>query len=341
MAGHRAAILFNLSLVESEKKTVVLENCLDIGDVEWSIQDDGVIAISPCENKVEVLALKSGLTRLCAKYKGKKYYCNVKVEEPIYQIGEYVFSFNLRDVQYMSDHTFVGNKLYVINASDDKNQKYSRVTIYDVDVKNRRAIYDGYILHNLGHANSIDYCNNTDSLILGNGSGSSELKGKIYILQGVLNKTMWKLEDCVIIDMASENWGIRMNVIWGEDPDTAYVITNDNKSVHKILLSKQDNRYDGRYTVIGSWEADRELDCNNGTDFYDGKLYEAIGHDGFWVLENTLMKDSTIQQKQIKMPLFDENGEELTYVFGEGIAIKDDYVFWGCSDGCIKVFKLH
>lgn len=330
-----------LNMLEGEKATISLDNSIDTGKIIWTVEDEGIIKLDSFGNKANITALKYGKTRICAEYGGKRYYCSIDVEEKIYSIGEYVFSFDIEQVQYLSDHTFVGDKLYVINASDDENQKYRGVTIYDIDMDKKTATYSGRILHNLGHANSIDYCNSTDTLILGNGSGSSTLSGKIYILQNLTNRVSWELDDCVIIDMASENWGIRMNVVWGEEEDTAYVITNDNQSVHKILLSKKKGIYDGGYTVIESWTADRYLDCNNGTDYYNGKLYEAIGHDGFWILENTFLYDSVLRQKQIKMTLFDQDGNEISDVFGEGIAIKDDYVFWGCSDGTIKVFKLY
>lgn len=256
-------------------------------------------------------------------------------------IGEYVFSFGLNGVTYMSDHTMIKGKLYVINASSDDHATYAGVTVYSVDLASKTVAYEKTLQHNLGHANSIDYCEGNDCLILGNGSSDATLPGKIFILPNASQKTSWEYDDCIVIDV---DWGIKTNVVWGEHNNEqfniAYVITNNNANVRKILLGKDDNGFNGTYIVLGEWSVASGLDVNQGTVFRSGKLYEAIGHSQLWVSENTLNDDGTITQVQRKDVFVGSEGEVLTVPFSEGITIENDFAYVGGSNGRIYVYKI-
>ncbi len=259
-------------------------------------------------------------------------------------IGQYVFSFGLNGVTYMSDHTMIKGKLYVINASSDDHSAYAGVTVYSVDPNTKTVAYEKTIQHNLGHANSIDYCEGNDCLILGNGSSDATLPGKIFILPNVSERDIWEFSDCIVIDVASENWGIKTNVVWGEHNgeqfNVAYVITNNNANVRKILLGYNGKGFDGSYIVLGEWSAASGLDVNQGTVFRNGKLYEAIGHSQLWVTENTLNDNGTITQIQRKDVFVDKNGSVLVNPFSEGITIENGFAYVGGSNGRIYVYKV-
>ena len=233
----------------------------------------------------------------------------------------------------------------VINASSDDHSDYAGVTVYNVDLENKTSEYVKTFNHNLGHANSIDYSPGNGCLILGNGSGDSSLPGQIYILPDAANKTTWEYDDCIAIDVSGENWGIKTNVVWGEANNgkynLAYVITNNNANVRKILLTKTNGAFDGGYIVLGEWSGE-SVDVNQGSVFRRNKLYTAIGHSQLWLLENSLNADGSISHIQKKENFYNDSGELLTGTsnpFSEGITVENGYIFVGGSDGKIYVYK--
>jgi hypothetical protein len=200
--------------------------------------------------------------------------------------------------------------------------------------------------HNLGHVNSVAYCKETDTLICGNGSSDQALAGKIYILPALSTKTQLLYADCVVIDMTSQSWGYKMNVVWGENNNgnfnIAYVITNDNKNVHKILLTKTSGVFDGGYIVLGSYSQEDGIDVNQGSCFYNGKLYCGIGHSQIQIMEMTLNNDGTITKFMYKDVFYDTSGTILTGItnpYTEGVCLKDGYIYVGCSDK-FRVYKI-
>lgn len=299
-------------------------------------------SVVPYDTRFNIVACDSA-----KELTGVKPYYHLRTEDPresaVQAIGEYLFKIPLTGTSYMSDHTFINGQLYVINASSDDHEEYAGVTVYNVDLENKTSEYVRTFNHNLGHANSIDYCPETDCLILGNGSSDSSLAGQIYILPNVSSKATWEYNDCIVINIPS--LGIKANVVWGEHNNgaynIAYVITNNNANVRKILLTKTSGSFDGGYIVLGEWSAD-SIDVNQGSVFRNGKLYTAIGHSQLWVVENILNSDGTITQVQKKDAFYDESGKLLTGLdnpFSEGITIENGYVYVGGSNGAVYVYK--
>ena len=124
------------------------------------------------------------------------------------KLGQFKFSIPLVGTTYMSDHTFINGQLYAINASSDDHSEYAGVTVYDVDFETGTSQYVRKFQHNLGHANSIDYCPGNGCLILGDGSNNSTLPGYIFVLPDAANKTTWEYNDCIVIDLSAENWDV-------------------------------------------------------------------------------------------------------------------------------------
>ena len=91
----------------------------------------------------------------------------------------YVHSFN--------GMTFVGNKLLVFTASNDAHTNYSYVGIFNVDFNNETIVYDKHLNHNLGHCNTVDYNEQNDTLILGNGGNSDNTENDQIIIIPDLN----------------------------------------------------------------------------------------------------------------------------------------------------------
>lgn len=297
-------------------------------------------AVTPYESRFDVIVCDKNIDIIGVN---PRYYIKGKSTEDraINSLGEYKFSIPLQGTSYMSDHTFINGQLFVINASSDDHSEYANVTVYNVDVKNKTSQYVRSFRHNLGHANTIDYCAGNGCLILGNGSGDSTLLGEIYILPDAANKATWEYDDCIKIDLSTKGWGIKTNVVWGEhnngEYNIAYVITNNNANVRKILLTKTGGQFDGGYILLDEWETE-PVDVNQGSVFRNGKLYIAIGHSQIWLLEYTLNAEGTISKRQRKDIFYDASGQVLTTPFAEGVTVEDGHIFFGASDGKVLVY---
>lgn len=183
-----------------------------------------------------------------------------------------------------SDHTIVGDKFLSFISGDDKLTKNGQIKIvtygngFDKPKTDMTMMY-----HRLGHCNTVDYNEENDCLILGNGSGSYTLAGKIFIIpqfREIIESGKYSKPDspltlensnAIVIDCSSHQLGAKFNVIWGERNLTknniAYLITakygaktpqtdgGDNGTIRRILLGTGTNQLPyGSYTAAGDDE---------------------------------------------------------------------------------------
>ena len=178
-----------------------------------------------------------------------------------------------------SDATIVGDNYVVFGSGDDELTTSGGLIVnkyangFENDRTDAKQLY-----HRFGHCNSVDYSPVNDCLIMGNGSGSYTLDGKIYIIPDfsdiVENDIVHTTSDnpltlsntnAIVIDCSSYDLGTKFNVIWGElnnkRQDIAYLITakygsstsaadgGDNGTIRRILLGTGTNQLDyGSYS---------------------------------------------------------------------------------------------
>lgn len=271
----------------------------------------------------------------------------------------------------MSDHTFVGDELWAFYASDDDHENYSPVYRYKVDLENNKYEYIGKFKHNFGHCNTVDYCAANDTLIMGNGAGENyELDDQIYIIEnasGLKDSDSVDIKDVakiIHLDVAGLDCGQQVNVCWGDSNNgkynIVYVLSNLSwkKHIRKIMLGTgsnaleygkklnvEDGEFNGTFKVLAEFTRDYSTTyCNQGTQYYGGKLYEAIGHDGVYIAVNSLLANGLIATEFIKSYAYDDGGEIVAKTFSEGIAVKDGYLFVGSFNynvhSKILIYKL-
>lgn len=261
------------------------------------------------------------------------------VDNSINTIGE--FDFEFANGRFFSDMCFIDNELWVFSPSNDLHTEYEQVRIYDIDFENKTATYNRTIQHNLGHVNSIDYCKETDTLICGNGSSDKTLEGELMILSNVSTKESLEYSDCIKISIPISQYGYKLNVVWGDnnngDYNIIYAITNDNQKIYKILLNKTNDVFNGDFIILKEFTSDY-IDVNNGTTFYNGKLYIGMGHNGLWINEYTLNNDGTTKIKSLKDIFYDEEGNILSSPYTEGVTIYNNYILVGSMT--VDVFKV-
>ena len=246
-----------------------------------------------------------------------------------------------------------------------------------VENGNRKARTARYRLnHFWGHCNTIDYNKGNDCLILGNGSGDYRLTGRIIIIpsfSSVVNVTdsnsiPLSLSDvnALVIDCSDYNLGSKFNLVWGDDNDrnynVAYLITanlncggsngGDLETIRKIVLRKGEETgqygavvnnatpFNGSFDIVETYyqKTAGYENCDQGTCYYNGEIYAAIGHDGAW-LWRMRMSGDRIFRKDYKQHSYHD------YVYANygnstGVCIRDGYLFLGRYGLGVMAIKL-
>lgn len=260
----------------------------------------------------------------------------------------------------LSDFTMVGDELWAFGTSNDENIDYGDIKIFTLDFNTKTASLINTIKHNLGHCNTVDYCKETDTIILGNGSASYDLQGKIILVPNIStlknNEQININENCIIIDCSQYNLGTKFNLVWGESNKSqfniAYLITDDTSNIRRIMLGKGANNlglgqfingknnseFNGTFKILDEYhqETDGYPECIQGGDFHRGVVYTGIGHDGLWYWKNKLNVDGTITKESYRENMYNADGT-LYYSKMGGVCINDDYLMLGVGD--IYIFK--
>ena len=258
---------------------------------------------------------------------------------------------------YHEDMCFVGNELWGFSASDTGS--VGNINIYDdqtFDLKKQ-------LIHDFGHCNSVDYNEETDSLIFGNGSRYYNTDGVFYIIEGVKewsdlpDGTTLNLDNILIGELVKyevgTTWGSKINACWGEsnlnENNIAYIMSNDNQNIRKVLLGKGTNelerglyktgksnkQFNGTYKVLKEHVFEL-LDNNQGSVFYNGSLYSNLGHDNKWSVKYALnYNEDMIQRRE---DIYTELGTPKVMA-GAGIAIRGVYIYHGLRSGGLQLFK--
>lgn len=213
------------------------------------------------------------------------------------------YAFILNGAWADSDATIVGSNYVIFGSGDDELTESGSLTVneYANGFENSRTSVK-QLYHRFGHCNSVDYSPVNDCLIMGNGSGSYTLQGKIYIIPNfsdiVANDTEHTTSsnpltlsntNAIVIDCSSYDLGTKFNVIWGElnnkKQDVAYLITakygsstsapdgGDNGTIRRLLLGTGTNQLDyGSYSQAASGEFNGTFNILN-TYTQDGTAY--------------------------------------------------------------------
>lgn len=189
-------------------------------------------------------------------------------------------------------------ELWCFTTSDDTDTTdYGNCNKYTINPETGALTFIETIAHNLGHVNSVSYCESTDTLICGNGSGDYELSSSIYILEGAYSKSELLRADCITIGVNS--LGFKANAVWGESNfganDIVYLLTNDGHDIYKLQLGKTAHEFiygsiipdatgfNGTYNIINHWTwGTTKKDYSvvvQGATFCNDRLVWGYGHN--------------------------------------------------------------
>lgn len=268
----------------------------------------------------------------------------VEAGETIGKFGDegLVFRFGINSISsvspgnYQSGMCEVEDEIWLFSTSDKgtAGDGFGVISRYKPDYENGTAEFMGFVKHNFGHANSVDYDSVNKCFIVGNGSGSfSSTENYFYVYKNAYELVKngaesleIQDENCITYDWADTGISrmTKLNTCW-YGHSSVYVGCNNNGYVYKIALgtgdrilelgeAKQaaDDEFNGTWQIIRSYEQPDNYDnaqsagfrgqgydqCNQGTDYADGTLYLTCGHDGIYFWRCRLDADGTIKRDE-------------------------------------------
>lgn len=271
-------------------------------------------------------------------------YKKVDLQEDIVNINitEFTFLNNSELKNGFQSIVLIGEELWVGWASNDTHTNRHFIKRYNFET----MTLIGKITHNLGHLNTMDYNEELDALIIGNGSNDYSLPLKVYIFHNV---SKWKLLEDVdfntisktVIDLSSISES-KANAVWGEKSDIFYLITNDNAKIRKCQLGKGASQltygiyndtvgldeYNGTMKVIEEYNQPLAIDVNQDSAIYNGKLYVATGHSKIVAHEISFFNGNKTKVRRFEVQVLNSEGIYPS-IFSEGIIVKNGKIFHG------------
>ena len=269
----------------------------------------------------------------------------------------------ISEVEYVSDFTIVDGRIWGFYESTDVGVMDGLIRVFSIDEINKTAHYmedmtstptAAISKHDFGHCNTVDYCPETKCLVFGNGSGEYNTDGKFYVIPNA-NKLL-ENETNAIADLAIEydctdcNFGDKLNACWGHDNlgrhDIVIIITNDNKNIRFVQLGKGtndlglgsyisgkgDDEFNGTFKVCKEYTLDdgtthpNAINCNQGSDYCNGKLYVSVGHEPHRHWEISFQPNGVASFVEVYEPLYDNAGNAPTSGATEGMCVTDNYI---------------
>lgn len=192
--------------------------------------------------------------------------------------------------------TFVGDKFWNCNGSSDDHSTNSNIRVYGDDLSTRL----GSITHNLGHMNTVDYNQNTDTVIVGNASdNTTDNPPCLYLIK---NTSEIQLGSHIAYDDTNlvlqipltglHDYGV--GACWGEEdfivylmvggkPGTTEIVklmfgmgTNDlSASGYGTYTEVTENEYNGTAKILSRYSG-VNLGVNQDCFYHNGFIYGAF-----------------------------------------------------------------
>lgn len=196
----------------------------------------------------------------------------------------------------------------------------------------RYKIVDGYLQHisdidcDFGHWNTVDYNEDNDCLIFGNGANAETTEGNFFAIvkNPLALGSVARLETCGIkypVDI-----GYKVQAVWGDsnwgNNNIVYLMSNAGQKIVKVLLLKDNNgEFNGEYVTLETKEHTTPL-WNGGGDFWGDTLY--VGDGSRYGLSLVSMSDYSINQ--IVKHYYHDDGTEYSGST-QGIHVDSNYIW--------------
>ena len=233
-----------------------------------------------------------------------------------------------RNVPNSNDFTIVKDEIWFAENI------YENGVATDFTAVHRYKLVDGFLVKigdidtDFGHWNSVDYCEDNDCLVFGNGANSVETEGNYFtvVKNPLALGDVARIETCGIkyhVDI-----GFKVQAVWGDsnfgENNIVYLISNSCQKITKVLLLKDSNgNFNGQYVTLET--KDIELGKYygvGGADFWGDTLYIGIG--GPYEMFKMSMSDYSIQK--ITKHFYKDDGSEYNGST-QGVHIDSQYIW--------------
>ena len=177
-----------------------------------------------------------------------------------------------------------------------------------------------------GHCNTIDYCEENDCLIFGNGSNSTSTVGNWF---AVIPHPLDLPASATIQDYGIKydvNIGYKVQAMWGENNfgeyNIAYLLSNDATTITRVLLEKDLNGdFNGNMITLETITSSTSIIVGGG-DFWGDNIY--IGNGSKYGIDKFKLSDSTVEE--IEKKFYKADGTEYSGST-QGVHVDSKYIW--------------
>jgi hypothetical protein len=227
---------------------------------------------------------------------------------------------NTNDFTVVKDEIWFAQNQYVDGVATDTTY------IYRYKIKNGILIKISEIKTDFGHWNCVDYCEENDCLIFGNGANNSSTEGNWF---AVIPHPL-KLSDTASIDADGLRFnvdiGFKVQAVWGDNNlgkyNIAYLLSNNATTITVVMLLRDENsEFNGEFIILETINSNTNIGIG-GADFYGNTLY--IGNGERYRLDLMNMTDYSI--KEIEKKYYYTDGTRYDGST-QGIHVDSDYLW--------------
>ncbi|WP_139026551.1 hypothetical protein [Loigolactobacillus coryniformis] len=195
------------------------------------------------------------------------------------------------------DMTMAGDELWIgLQSSTDHDlSKTGQIIRFDHSMKKV-----GRFVHNLGHLSTLDYCAETDTLLIGNASDDPTAVPEVMLIPNIKKIKLdpdWPMidynSDAVIKIQFPDLSSMGIGAVFGESPNILYLLIGGGPGMNSIVkvslgignsdlssagygnFIENTTSYNGTAQYVRRYYG-RTMQVNQGATFYDGKIYAAF-----------------------------------------------------------------
>lgn len=244
-----------------------------------------------------------------------------EISESIKSTGNVVNAFF--DIWNANDFCIVDDEFWLYKANQGTSENpYDELRRYKLI--NGSFVKQATIYCDFGHWNTVDYCQETDCLIFGNGANSFDTEGNWFAVVPNAKSLSGTVSLANVGIKYNVDIGYKVQAVRGDDNlgqyNVAIVFANNATTIKQYLLHRGENgNFDGTFTEIDSGTLTNQIGVG-GADYWNGKL--TIGGARFNIAEVDVLGGYTHTEQE--RHYYTENGEPYSGSM-QGVVIDSKY----------------
>ena len=227
---------------------------------------------------------------------------------------------NSNDFTIIKDEIWFANNIY----KDGVATEYT--TIHRYKIVDDELVFISDIDTDFGHWNCVDYNEENDCLVFGNGANLETTEGNFFVVvkDPLSLGSVARIADCGIkypVDI-----GFKVQAVWGESNwganNIVYLHSNYTQDITKVLLLKDERgEFNGEYVILETVKTNISIG-SGGSDFWGDTLY--VGNGAGYGYYEMSMSDYSV--KKIEKHYYYDDGTEYKGST-QGIHVDSKYIW--------------